>query len=662
MKTPKDQMTGLEYYVKEVLYHDFKQDRGPLEIKWQENIDAFNSVVTNDTWKVQEAEGWRSDTFIPLTKMKVLAGFAMVIDMFLQGGKLPFALFPSPWDNIVLEDLPDEQREIIEDSISDMSGLIHQQLADCQGDRQFIKNVLSGSIYGETYAKFFVHEVIRKGYKQISFAPNGLVDPTGQYTRFEKYQTSVDSPAFGYASVWDVFRDLEVDDVQKGRGIIHRQMTSPFGLKELKGGSFYINENIEEAIKECKDEGNYGKGSDDSSLPPILRSIKHGKKSIERIELWGRVPRKLAINFLKDLKDKGAKVNPLEEYDNDGDEIEVLCEMAGTKCIRFARNDTGKRPWYRAVWEIKLDHAEGTGIADNVKAPQKVVNGMVRGLEDNVKLIANVILAIKKRYLAPGALQEGIKPGEQLQLAEEVDDARKAVQQIIIQDITGSLFNGIPLFERYADESSQLPKILQGVVADKRKPDTLGELNMLQNNAGKYLGSVIKNYDEGLVEPITQDFYEYNMDDPNVKKGKGNFIAQALGFSSFQAKVERLQKLMQALNLAFSNEYMAGEIKVREGLSEIYKALDVDPDQILKSREEKQQEQEEGMQARAQEEAMVRKAMIEEAQLETDKEAAKHEMDMETKELEHEFDVEDADIEFEHDLALESVKSRKAAA
>jgi hypothetical protein len=291
---------------------------------------------------------------------------------------------------------------------------------------------------------------------------------------------------------------------------------------------------------------------------------------------------------------------------------------------------------------------------------------MVRPFEDNIKLIANVLIAVKKRSLAPGALKDGIKPGTEIEIAEECDDARKAIQQVTIQDITGSLVNGIPLFERYADEGSQIPKILQGVVAEKHKPDTLGELNILQQNSGKYLGSVIKNFDEGLIEPTTMSFYEYNMDDPEVTKGKGNFITRALGFSSFQDRVIRMQKLMQGLNLVLSHEVLAAEVKPREGLADLWKALDLDPTTMFKTNEEKQQEFEQKMELRAQEEARVRQIQAEmqaqETELEIIEKDAEHEMDMEKEELEHEHDLIEAEQKFEHDLVLKTVEGGQKSA
>jgi hypothetical protein len=113
---------------------------------------------------------------------------------------------------------------------------------------------------------------------------------------------------------------------------------------------------------------------------------------------------------------------------------------------------------------------------------------------------------------------------------------------------------------------------------------------MLQANAGKYIGGVIKNFDEGTLEPVCQDFYDYNMEDPDIKTGKGNFIAKALGYSSYQDRVIRLNKVMQALQIAMSNPEMSREVKMGDILKVVYESLDVDAAKVLKSEDDKREE------------------------------------------------------------------------
>jgi len=125
-------------------------------------------------------------------------------------------------------------------------------------------------------------------------------------------------------------------------------------------------------------------------------------------------------------------------------------------------------------------------------------------------------------------------------------------------------------------------------------------MNILQANAGRYLGSVIKNYDEGMIEPIVSRFYEYNMLDETVTKGKGGYIAKSLGYAGFQDKVLRLTKILQALNLAVSSPAIAAETRLKTLLEQVWRGLDIDPQQVAKTKEEKEEDSKAMAQAKQQ--------------------------------------------------------------
>jgi hypothetical protein len=660
MNSSPNEPTGLAYYIREILYKRWAKDRQPLEEKWQRNLNAFKAV-SEGQWKKEEAEGWRSDTFIQMTKIKILAAWSLVTDMFLQGGKFPFSLQLSPYSDMQLEGMPEDMKANVEQAIEDQISLIHQELQDCQGDQHLMKCVMSSAIYGETYGKKFVQPVQKSYYNQTDLS-DGMGLP--EFQRFEKVTIEKNQPAWRYASVWDIFRDIEEDDLKISTGVIERQWKSPYQLRQCKGQDLYLGDAIDSAIKAAPEPGTQSHtGQDTSAMAPGLRDIKHRSKTIEVLEFWGRVPRKIVeefeSNYKKQLKDtqkgvdKGVRDNPISglesisQYEHDGDEVEVMVMVAGNDVVRFARTDPEDRPYYRAVWETSLDENHGCGVADNMEQVQKVLNGMVRAFEDNKKLSANVILGVKKRFMAK---QDGVfQPGKEIEIAEECDDVRQAIQQVTIQDVGETILSGIALFERYADESSQLPKIMQGETAEKKKPDTLGELNMLQQNAGKYIGGVIKNHDEGLIEPIITDFYQYNMDNPDEPQGKGNFVVRALGFSSFQNRVTRLEKIMTFLNLLLGDEELRTIGKVKDLLREVAKALDLDPDDVVKTDQEQQQD--------AQQKA-EQIAMMEQAEQDREEEIARRQL--EVGHMKHQQDLEKEETKFQNDVILTGLKGGRS--
>jgi len=645
MTTPNLNTSDLVHYLRSELYENWATDRKSIEEKWQKNEHAFKGV-SEGIWKAKEGADWRSNTFIMLTKIKVLTAYSMVIDMLLQNGQLPFSLALSPLDEIAMEDLPPDKQEILQDQIDDMTGLIQQQILDCKGDMEVMKCVMSGAKLGETYWRSFVHDIKRSGFRQVNMAPRGTANAE-RFNRFEYFERTITAPGFEYVSCWDMFRDLETDDMQKSRGYCQREYVSPYDLRQLKGQPYYLDDAIDRVIQ------NYAKGLSQGkkdNLKPGLRNIKNRYNTIEKLTFWCRVPRRVLENFQAELE--GSQTAALAtDFVNDGNELEIGAVMAENEVIRLITDlRPESRPHGRVVWEIDLDGTSGVGVSDNVESIQMVLNGMVRAFEDNKKLSANIIAAIKKSLLIDWSGE--FKPGETLEVAEEARTAAEAIQQIIFQDVGETLLSGIGLMERYADEVSMLPKILQGAVHEKQKVDTLGEINILQANAGKYIGSVIKNYDDGMIEPIVSRFYEYNMLDETVTRGKGNYIAKPQGFAGFQEKVVRLSKILQALQIVLNSPQVQQETRLKHFLEKLFKGFDIDPQLAFKTKEEKEADAKAIMQARQQEMDEQGVVMLSKYKAEMEKEVKKiqeeHLAKLEEIEAEHKNKLEQLDAESEN--------------
>lgn len=610
-------------------------NRKPSETKWQRNTDAVKSISTGH-WKKGEAEDWRSDTFYNITKTKCISAYALVCDMLLQGGKVPYALSVSPWSMVVYDDLPEVLRASVDEAIEDQTKHIGQQLMDCDADRSLMFGVMACAVMGETYAKKTVRTIIRRGYRQVSYAPPGMPpEEAQQYTRYEPWEEQIVAPAWEYVSNWDIFRDLETDDLKACAGIIHRAFFSPYELRNKKGMPYCLDCGIDRAIEDVASSSG-GKGdSEKGKMQPGLRELQHRERNIEVFEFWGRAPRRYVEDFERDMEAQQAgfpedvesyagKPDTLRNEEGKGDDVEIMAMVANRQIIRFARTKPEDRPFYRVAWEERVDEIGGVGVADNLEDVQMVLNGAIRGFEDNKRLAGDVILAFKARFFSGSP---DIFPGKPIEVAEECDDARKAVQQITIQDVGQGYVDVIRIFERMGDVVSMIPQIAQGVRPEK-SADTAYELSQMLENAGKYLGSVIRNFDQCLIEPMITDFYKYNMLDPDAP-GKGDFVVKAQGFSSFQARIVRVQKLMQMLGLVLSSPVLLAEVNITEHLKEIYKAEDMDTDILLKSDADKQQEKEEADAATQEQLALAQGAEEEAAARDEQAKEADHQRKME---------------------------------
>jgi len=571
---------------------NWEQNRKPLQQKWEKNSQAYRAI-SSGYWKTKETADWRSNAFLNITKQKVLAAYAIIVDTLLSGGKIPFIITPAPWEDVNLKELDPELLTAVESEIKMMVGLIDQQLLTCNADRELMKNILAAAIYGETWQKDTVGESEYSHYEpELPELPEGVEDMSRipqELVSWKITKLKRTVPGTIYVSTWDMFYDMENDDIQEGQGIIHRQLVSPFWLRSKKNKRYFFNAAIESVLGNVRAEMNTGSSGTDS-LPPAERDVEFRQNTIEYSEFWGRQPRDVVESFERERAEAtGKKVEPQETEDYErGDDIEVLSCVANGEIVRFTRRPKRRRPFRRCVFEANLDANGGVGVADNAEDMQLMVNGGARAFFDNKNLSGNLVGGIKPEMFEEDVTE--IRPGTLFHLSAECDDIKKGLMFADIPDVGESLLSVIHLAQQYADMNTMIPKVQQGI--ETKEKLTAFEISQLIEKAGKYLGAVIRNFDEQLIEPMILSFYQYNMNDPEVVRGKGDYLIKATGFLSFQNKVERITKMQQMLTLALTNDVVAKETNIRWYLEELHKALDIDTDKALKSEEQKIKEAE----------------------------------------------------------------------
>ena len=580
-------------------FKNWRTNRTLLQVKWEENREAFKAISDGAKhWKTGDAETWRSQSFHGITKQKVLVAYSHVIDALLLGGQIPFKLEPSPWEGAKIEDLPPDQQEQVQDQIDDFTALIKQQLTDSRADRALTLGVMSAAVYGLTWAKRIVQVVQLPGWKQkqVLQGYGGITDTSrmdaGMVVQYEQQRQRFRAPGWAYVPCWDMFWDMEnEDDLQSSAGMIHRQMVSPWWLGKMRvsgPSGFWIVPNIVSvlAAAEGKDQSSLLAEDETASLAPYLRDVQHRQNTIRILEYWGRVPRAEVEAIEAELA--GVMEIPnltMGETEDRGDEVECLIGVANDKVVRFARTEESDRPFEMAKWEANIDEVSGVGVADNLRDVQHVLNGALRAFEDNKKLVCDMVIALKREYIR-GRFPKATTPGMILDIEPECDDARKAVGQIVYQDVGESLMSLINLFERYADDETLIPKLLQGVDSDP-KENTAFEINQRLEKSGKYITSVIRNLDQSLIEPMVRSFYDYNMRDPDVEKGKGSYVVRAMGFQSYQDRVVRQRSLQSFLAIVMQSPELMKETKLRDVLRRLAMAMDLDPDEAVYTLKEK---------------------------------------------------------------------------
>ena len=259
------------------VYDDYSTNRCDAdEWRWQIVNDHMKAIDT-DQWKDGEAgrsadgtdtsenmldDSWRSQDFERVTKTKVYAAFGNIIETIMPDGDIPFGLDDDPDAGTTPPPItPEDKKSGIKAGYELMEKKLRRQLKDGKADRAVLRVLLSMVEYGEgnlkgpilkTRKKIF-WDKIPKSPEELGLPPG--VDPAqaglapDDMVKFDRREVEEQTPTFEYLSVWDVFKDHEVDDQQLGRGIIHRTFVTPEELKLKLGEAFYDDEALDEVIQ-----------------------------------------------------------------------------------------------------------------------------------------------------------------------------------------------------------------------------------------------------------------------------------------------------------------------------------------------------------------------------------------------------------------------------
>jgi len=529
-------------------------------------------------------EAWQSDTMDDTIRQKIAAAKALISDTAFKGGRVQFMLVPPQGAESI--GAAGAQRDPVVKANEDFIG---RQLDNCNAVGELGKCVLSGATYGRYFAKRYTTAMeLGNGFQAVG--PNV----------FEEVSSDETTMAFENKSIFNMYWDMESDDLTNGEAVMEVDLVSPYMLRLDAKKPYHFPKFIQAAIEAAKPKTTTGTGTDESrTLPTRLRDISFRTRNIHKIEFWGRVPRKKADAFeamlLCDgmIEDPGLS-NTEALPEDEGDQVEIFCILADDYAIAYKRTgDPKERPYFMGDWDEVLDGNCGRGIADNLYQIAKTLTGARRTLEDNMKLAGSLILALKRSLVIEDIEKEmgGDKCVKILTL-DEMDSrttARDAVQQIKIDSMIAPLTTLISAYMEFADLASSIPKAEQG--QQSANPQTAFELQQRLERSGKYMGEVIRRLDR-FVEQIVNEFYRYNMLDPDIPVQKGVYQVKALGFSSFENRVIRLQKMLQYLALVIDRPNLLVDVNVRWLNEEIAKSMDMDIAQLLKTPEQKQQEAE----------------------------------------------------------------------
>jgi len=578
------------------------------ESRWLECYRNYRGEYGPET---QFLDTEKSQAFIKITKTKVLAAYAQILDVLLSKNKFPIGVEATPEPLEIEESIHydpkspggqpktgevptegqagpqprDTRREEIKnigkklekdlESITEnikagpgttptsytwhpaqiaakkLDKLIQDQLEESDAAKELRHTIFEMCLFG--------HGVFKGPFINTKEYPRWTED--GEYDPVFK-----DVPEMSHRSIWNIYPDPDAKSDVDREYIVDRHRMTKSEMRKLKTRPYFRKESIDEAI-------NAGPNYTQMWWEDELKDNENTNSNTryEVLEFWGLLDEATAEEF-------GDEFEIPEEYE-DFDEVQVNIWVCNGKLLRFVMNPfkPARIPYYSIPYELNPYSFFGIGVAENMFDTQLIMNGFMRLAVDNAALSGNIIFEVDEGMLAPGQDMK-LYPGKTF--VRQSGPPGQAIFSHKIQNVTQECLMMFDKARQLSDEATGMPSYAHGQSGIQSTGRTASGMSMLMGAAGLNIKAVVKNIDDYLLSPLGQALFAFNMQFNFDKDFVGDLAVIAKGTDSLMRNEIRSQKLMQFLQLAANPAY-APFIKIDYILREIADELELDNEKVV---------------------------------------------------------------------------------
>jgi len=584
-------------------YERAKDARFTDEDRW---LDAYRNYRGIYSSEVQFTDTEKSKAFIKVTKTKVLAAYAQIVDVLFAGSKFPLGIEPSKFPNNVADTVSFNPQGLTEEKIKEQAnvdyklpqsivrpdiakdlGIYKDKLKAIEDDLELGAGKIPGSITYEP-AKRAAQKMEKKMHDQLDetdapkhlrsvsfetvlFGTGVMKGPFAQdkeYPRWDEegnYDPLFETiPKMEYVSCWDFYPDPDARNMNEAEFTIQRHRLNRTQLRSLKKRPHFREESIELAIEGGADyHREYWEDTleDDGNTGNMDR--------YEVLEYWGVLDTELAeeadIEIPKELEDK--------------DEVQVNIWVCNGQILRLVLNPfTPTRIPYLAVpYELNPYSFFGIGVAENMTDTQLLMNGFMRMSVDNAALSGNLLIEVDETNLVPGQ-DMSVYPGKVFR--RQAGAPGQAIFGTKFPNVSQELLMMFDKSRQLADEATGIPSYTHGSGAVGGVGRTASGMSMLMGAAAQNIKAVVRNIDDYLLAPLGKSLFAFNMQFNFDKEFIGDLAVKARGTESLMRNEVRSQRLLQFMQMT-ANPQMAPFVKYDYILRELAASMDLDEDKIL---------------------------------------------------------------------------------
>ena len=584
-------------------YQRSKDARMTDEQRWLDSYRNYRGLYSSE---VQFTESEKSKAFIKITKTKVLAAYAQVVDVLFAGSKFPIGIEARQFPNNVAgavsynpNTLTDEKikeqvgvdynvpSSIVRPDIAKDLGLYKDALEPVKDELELGAGTGQGSITYEPAKRAaqkmekLMHDQLEetdapKHLRSIAFECclfgtgvfKGPFAQDKEYPRWDKEGTYTPLfetiPKMEYVSIWDFYPDPDARNMNEAEFTIQRHRLNRTQLRTLKKRPHFRDESIEIALE-------YGSNYTREYWEDALEddSTHSDMDRFEVLEYWGVLDAELAenadIKIPSELKDK--------------DEVQVNIWVCNGQILRLVLNPftPARIPYLSVPYELNPYSFFGIGVAENMTDTQLLMNGFMRMAVDNGALSGNLIIEVDETNLVPGQ-DMSIYPGKVFR--RQAGAPGQAIFGTKFPNVSQELLMMFDKSRQLADEATGIPSYSHGSGSVGGVGRTASGMSMLMGAAAQNIKAVVRNIDDYLLAPLGRSLFAFNMQFNFDEEFIGDLDVKARGTESLMRNEVRSQRLLQFMQMT-SNEQMAPFVKYDYILRELAASMDLDEDKIL---------------------------------------------------------------------------------
>ena len=396
---------------------------------------------------------------------------------------------------------------------------------------------------------------------------------SGNGTAREYHPEFVKVPRVEFVSLWDIYPDPNARNIEECEFIIQRHRLNRHQFLDLVNRPYFSKEKIEECLALGP---NYNKQYWENDIQLESDSYSDIEKNrYEVLEYWGNVDAMTA-------REQGLALDPEIE---DSTQVQVNVWTSMGKIIRIVENpfQPFRLPYQSFAYEKNPYNFFGIGVPENMDDAQQIMNGHARMAIDNLNLAGNLVFDIDESALVNNQNME-VYPGKIFKRQAGVPG--QAIYGIKFPNTAVENMQMFDKFRQLADESTGIPSYSHGQTGVQSMTRTASGMSMLMGAASLNIKTVIKNIDDQLIKPLGESMFQWNMqfyegDLPIV----GDLEIKATGSASLMRKEVRSQRLTMFLQ-TIQNPAIAPFVRISEVVKELAYSLDLDPDEIINSKDE----------------------------------------------------------------------------